>query len=303
MAPDLIWVSLPPLQPIEAALEFRETLGGKVVLDWMDLWPDTFYQILPLPQKWRPAVGRWIFRGLRRSLAKACRQVEGMTGVAQHYLQRATDSGAQCPMCCTYHGIEVEPLPHEPEEWTPRDALRLIYVGSMGRSYDLLTVLKAVRQLQDNGVKLQLDIAGEGQQYEQRLRRYADADGLQETVQWHGYLNQPELKALLNRSHIGLIPMFPESQVVFPYKAADYAEAGLAIFSSLKGELSDYLQSYPAGLSYTAGNADSLVAAIRSVEEQPGKLIAMRRGARQLAEEKFDRSKTYIELAAFFEQL
>lgn len=303
LAPDLIWVSLPPLQPISAALSFREALGGKVVLDWMDLWPDTFYQVLPLPRKWRPVVGRWLFRGLRRSLAQACQRVDGMTGVARHYLLRAEESGAHCPTCCTYHGIEVEPLPASPGEWNPKNGLRLVYIGSMGRSYDLLTVLKAVGQLRDRGLKLQLDIAGEGQQYEQRLRRYAADCGLQETVHWHGYLNRPELKALLGRSHIGLIPMFPESQVVFPYKAADYAEAGLAIFSSLKGELSDYLEAYPAGQSYIAGNPESLVAALGSVWQDPGRLKTMRRGARQLAEDKFDRAKTYVELAGFFEQL
>jgi glycosyltransferase involved in cell wall biosynthesis len=301
--PDVIWVSLPPLQPIEAALSFRTALGAKVVLDWMDLWPDTFYQILPLPQRWRPVVGRWLFRGLRRSLAQACLQVDAMTGVAEHYLRRAKAAGAQCPMCCTYHGIEVEPLPTAPADWKPRRILRLVYIGSMGRSYDLATVLKAVRQMQRSGLKLQLHIAGQGQHHEQRLRRLSTGWGLDETVHWHGYLNKLELKTLLSQSHIGLIPMFPESQVIFPYKAADYAEAGLAIFSSLKGELSDYLNTYPAGQSYTAGNAESLVAALKSVWEQPAKLAAMRIGARQLAEEKFDRSKTYVELAEFFERL
>lgn len=301
--PDVIWVSLPPLQPIAAALTFRNEFGGKVVLDWMDLWPDTFYQILPLPQKWRAVVGRWLFGNLRRSLANSCRQLDGMTAVAHYYLERASEYGARCPTWCTYHGIEVEPLPATLPDWEPTQRLRLVYIGSMGRSYDLLTAIKAVRQLRQDGYDLQLEIAGDGQQYEQRLRRQCIEWGLQDIVHWQGYLNRKELKALLGQAHIGLIPMFPASQVIFPYKAADYAEAGLAIFSSLEGELSDFLKHYPAGKSYQAGNPQSLVATLKSVWQEPAQLKGMRLGARRFAEEKFDRAKTYNALAEFFERL
>ena len=117
----------------------------------------------------------------------------------------------------------------------------------------------------------------------------------------HGLLDRPEYVRLVARCDIGLVCVKPESMVAIPYKAFDYAAAGLAIVNSLPGELEGLVQQYEAGVTYAAGDARSLAEAITNVAADRKKLVMMRVNARRLAEREFDREKTYAAFADWIE--
>lgn len=95
------------------------------------------------------------------------------------------------------------------------------------------------------------------------------------------------------------MPNRPDSLVACPYKAGEYAAAGLPMRSCLGGELGDLLKRWGAGSEYNEGDAASLQAAFDKYLSYPDLLKQQRLNARKLAEALFDRKKTYAELAAF----
>ena len=102
---------------------------------------------------------------------------------------------------------------------------------------------------------------------------------------------------------MGLVLVKPESLVSIPYKACEYAAAGLAIINSLPGELAELLADFSAGLTYTAGDAGALARAITTLAQNRRLTGECRLGARRLAEAEFDREKLYPQFARWLEQL
>jgi glycosyltransferase involved in cell wall biosynthesis len=95
------------------------------------------------------------------------------------------------------------------------------------------------------------------------------------------------------------VPNRPDSLVACPYKAGEYAAAGLPMLSCLGGELGDLLKQWGAGCEYNEGDVESLHAAFKNTSNDPDLLEHQGRNARKMAEALFNRKKTYAELAAF----
>ena len=170
----------------------------------------------------------------------------------------------------------------------------------MEAGQDLDTLLVAARQLSAEGVAATLHVAGTGR-LESAVRTAAEAIRGPCSVRVHGLLDRGAYVKLLSECDVGLVLVKPESLVAVPYKACDYAAAGLAIVNSLPGELERFVSEYRAGLPYTAGNGESLARAIASLAGDRRRLLDMRQGSRRLAESEFDREKTYARFADWLE--
>lgn len=263
--PDVIILSTPPICTGLAALYFKKRCGAKVVLDIMDLWPETFERVAP---KWVLKPMKWLADFIRS-------KADLVTSVAKAY-----------PGETFYHGIkEVRSKEVRSEGSNIRTdrGLGVVYIGNLGVTYDLKTVIEAVGKIE--GAKLK--IAGEGVQAPMIAEKVAESKG---KIEYLGYLGKAEMEKLLKESDIGIIPMAPESCVGVPYKFADYAASGLAIVSSLGGESAEMMKKYGAGEEYTPNDAGSLVNAIEALRPR---LEEAKRGARKLAEEELVAEKIY----------
>jgi len=134
--------------------------------------------------------------------------------------------------------------------------MKLVYIGNMGSSYDLETVIEAVKRRED----LSLVLAGEGPKRKALERLAAGCD----RIRFAGYLDETGLAQLLSGSEVGLIPMFPSSRVAVPGKLADYAMARLKIVYSLDGETAELVGN--AGAKYEAGSVESFCRAVEEVK-------------------------------------
>lgn len=247
--PDLIVVSSPPLFTGRAVRRFCARAGARYIVDIMDAWPETFERVLP----------RWMLGWARVVARENYCGAAGVTAVAQLYVDLARSYGAKCPMRLFYHGIA---LAHECRRMRAADVsdaaskpIRIAYIGNMSLSYDLATAVDAVRS--DCG--LSLDLAGAGPDEESLRRRAAGCD----RIRFHGYLNDVELRAMLESADVGLVPMFDASCVGVPYKLADYVAAGLPVASSLHGETEELLLRHDAGVTYPAGEPEAMRRAVR----------------------------------------
>ena len=248
--PDVIIVSAPPLATGEVAIRLARQFGAKFVVDVQDAWPETFVRLLPRGFRW---LGGLLFRGARTSAAHLYRAADLVTGVCDRYAELVKGYGAG-EYFRAYLGVErVAEAPDRGVAGT--GTVRLVYVGNMGRSYDLKTVVEGVRILRARGVDVTLDIAG-----------FGGEAPCAEGVRFHGMLGHEALQRLLADCEIGIIPMRSDSFVGIPNKLGEYASAGLRIVSSLAGETERLIAKYNCGATYcpgdAAGFADAVAAAL-----------------------------------------
>lgn len=253
--PDLVVASMPPIGSCLAAMEYAKEADARFVADIMDAWPETFYRVAPA----------WLFAPLRCKVRRIYREADAVSAVAERYIALAKEYGCKAPTHCCNHGIDVG-AEVAGKRSDGKGCLRLAYAGAMGASYDLETAIDAVKGLDD----VTFDIAGSGPK-EASLKERAECCG---RIRFHGYLGEDELRELLLRSDVGLVPMFPDSCVGIPYKLADYAAAGLRVAECLGGETESIIARHNAGAHYAPGDAESLRACLRGLMESGGSFDA-----------------------------
>ena len=179
--------------------------------------------------------------------------------------------------------------------------LRAVYLGSMGQGYDLETIIEvAARWKTENIFPFQIHFAGEGTQFEKlkaESRKLKLIDS--ERIVFHGQLGRDAVNALLLSADLALVPNRPDSLVACPYKAGEYAAAGLPMISCLGGELGGLLNQWNAGTEYNEGDAASLQAASEGYSDNLDLLKQHSLNAKNMAEELFDREISYQKLAEF----
>jgi len=306
--PDIILASLPPLESPEAAARLAARLDATFVLDLMDLWPETFARLLPGPGLLRRFVAPFVLRGMqrrRRALVAAADAVSAATRTYADVVLREAPAALPRHVCPVGAYLEEFPAPprlvnHVPGGATPaapEGPLECVYAGSLEDGQDLDVLVTAARRLAAGGVAATIHVAGTGK-HEATLRRAAaGSDGLQV----HGLLPRRAYVELLSRCDVGLVCVRPESLVAIPYKACDYAAAGLALVNALPGELQSLIDRHAAGVAYVAGDAGSLARALTALANDRRALAAMRQGARRLAAAEFDRESTYARFADWLE--
>lgn len=271
-APDLVVASSPPLSLCAAARDYCAAQNVPFIVDVMDAWPETFERVLP----------RMLLAPLRRLARRNYQAAAAISTVSERYVDLVRGYGVRAPVKLFYHGIERNVSVARTDGRPESAAWRLVYAGNMGASYDVRTVIAAVKTLPD----VTLDLAGTGP-CEPAWRTLAATCP---RIRFHGYLDAAALQALLATADAGVVPMFPASCVGVPYKLADYAAAGLPVLNSLTGETARVLAETGAGFSYQAGDVVSFRAALAAL--RMAEPAGVRRGVAALAA-RFDADEIY----------
>ena len=276
--PDIILASLPPLDGPEAAARLATKLDATFVLDVMDVWPETFERLVPGPAFLKRLIAPFLLGGMQKRRKALLASADAVSAATHTYASAVLrDASAELPRHVCYVGAYPQEFPT-----------------------DLDVLAGAAWQLSAAGVKATIHVAGTGA-LEQSLRRSAAALSGSCRMEVHGLLSRQGYVNLLARCDVGLVCVKPESLVAVPYKACDFAAAGLAIVNSLPGELQKLIDEHGAGVAYTAGDAGSLTRAITGFATDRSRLNACRQGARQLATAEFDRERTYPKFADWLE--
>jgi len=292
--PAVIVVSLPPLGVFDAAARLREAWGCRIVVDVQDVWPETFYQLLPPFLRER---GPSMFARFHRMAARAYGGADRVSAVCQRYAALAREKGGRTDAPAVFRlGAPLpEPVLREPQG--AARALRLCYLGNLGRSYDIRTMVRGVCALAAEGLPVTLDVAGDGAHW--GWVAGVAAGRRNSPVRFHGYLDEVGVRACLQAADIGVVPMRDASGVAVPNKVVDYAASGLAMVCGLSGEALELLTAYGAGVGYEPGNVGSFMHAVRRYAGDAALLERHRAGARRLAEEVFDERDIYPRMAVF----
>jgi glycosyltransferase involved in cell wall biosynthesis len=308
--PDLLFACLPIPELAERAVIYGQTHGIPVVIDARDQWPDLYLNVFPSVLR---SLARLAITSEFQRTERIFQAATGITAVSETYLQWALNYarrdkqsrdgvfplGYPAPDTSKQLEIERRMLQLQAEHQIFPDYLVVTFLGMFGASYDLETVVKAARVLQNEGnSKIQIVLGGDGDRSSQ-LRRMAQ--GLQNVI-FTGWLDQISLLALMRLSSVGLAAYAKDAPQSLPNKLFEYMAAGLPILSSLRGEQEKLLRDKEIGIQYQAGDVASLIKGIRWFSANKDSRTAMGIRAKELFKKTFSTEAVYSQLIKYLEK-
>ena len=126
-------------------------------------------------------------------------------------------------------------------------------------------------------------VAGRGS-YLQELHATARALGVDDICDFPGFVPDEELKALLHRATVAVIPSLYEP---FGIVALEAMAAGAPVVAAAAGGLIEVIDGTGAGLLYPPGDAGALSGTLRGVLAHPDAMVAQRASAYALLRDRY----------------
>jgi glycosyltransferase involved in cell wall biosynthesis len=181
--------------------------------------------------------------------------------------------------------------------------LRVVYLGILNPSRGLDTVLGAVERYARRGGRISLTVIGTGKD-EPELRNAVAHKGLQELVEFTGWIDNQQALARVRDSDVGIVPHHRcgHWDSTIPNKLFDYMAAGMPVIVSDARPAARIVEESGAGIVYPDGDEEALAEAFRSLED-PKRRSEMGRRGRCAVEEKYNWSNEEVVLLQVMDAL
>lgn len=235
--PKVIWSFVPPNSLAKSTALYKQRHPGvKLVMDLMDMWPETMpisgFKTLPPFSNWRNLRNEFV--GYADAVVTECnlfqKPLKGMCSPEKmHTLYLARD--------WTDVSGEVNP---------PADRIALCYLGSINNIIDIDCIEKIIRTID---VPVDLHIIGDG---EKRKALIDTAKTAGANVIFYGKVyDRAEKQRIMDQCHAGLNIMKKSVFVGLTMKSVDYFECGIPIINNIKGDTWQFVDEYGIGLNIT----------------------------------------------------
>jgi len=157
----------------------------------------------------------------------------------------------------------------------------VLYQGGFAPNRGLETLVRAAHGLERGTIVLM----GWGPA-EEDLRALIAREGVEERVRIAAPVPPEEVVARAAEATVGVIPYEPvglNNTYTTPNKLFDYMAAGLPVAASRLPELTRFVEGGSLGLTFAPGDPAALSAVLNEMLEDPDRLAAMRRAAREAA--------------------
>lgn len=298
--PDLIYCAFPSINVAEAVSEYAVSSGIPFIIDIQDLWPEAFQMVFDIP-----LISKMVFNPMIKVANNIYSRADEIIGVSQTYVDRAMSvakKGATGHVI--YLGTDLEDfdnfakqeyndLPNKMngEKW-------IAYCGTLGKSYDLVSVMDALDLLKEQTLKL--IVMGDGPRRNE-FEHYA----LKKQINciFTGKLIYPEMCSMLKKCDMTVNPIVGKSAASIINKHADYAASGLPVLNTQNSsEYRQLVSKFQMGFNCVNGDSYDMASKIKQILINETQCLIMGRNARKCAEEKFNRKKTYEEIIKTIER-
>jgi glycosyltransferase involved in cell wall biosynthesis len=162
-------------------------------------------------------------------------------------------------------------------------------------------VLAAARELQPDAGPVKFILAGDGDDLPRWRMQAQDCSN----VLLPGWLSAVQIRELLRRAHLGLVPYrkTPDLVMSVPNKVGEYFAAGVPVATCLRGTLARMLVARRCGLVFEASEPASLVALVRQLRADEPQRLALSANARSVYREELRAEVVYGRLIARLEQI
>lgn len=295
--PDIIMAPIPTVDGAYAAVTLGKKHNIAVIADVRDLWPDEIRDLAPVPLR---GLASWFLKKSYNKMQYVCKNASCIVGVSQSYLEYglAQAGRPQSPRDFVFPlGYQIQNFDKEQkskaEEWwkglnVPSQAFKICFFGTIGKFFDLDTVLEAAKEL---GPDFYFVLGGDGSALEAYQNKSAQM-GLK-NVKFTGWLKGPQIQLVMKNSQAGLAPYSVDAKMSLPNKPFEYMSAGLPVISSIQKELKQILVNHEAGLTYLADSKKELISSILKLKHNPDLCTQMGRNSYQLFLKEFTTERVF----------
>ena len=298
--PDLIIVSVPSLAVADYVSAYANDNHIPLIVDIQDLWPEAFKMALNIP-----LISDILFAPMMRQANRIYSRADVIMAVSDTYVKRGKRVNPTADELSIYIGTDSTLVEEKISgiEVTKEDNKFVIgYVGALGHSYDIKSVIDAIKLLSEKGISnIKFKVMGDGV-CRAEFENYAKKSGID--CEFTGLLEYGKMMKTLMACDVAVNPIVGRSVSSIINKVSDYAAAGVPVINTQNSkEYRDLLDRYKAGINVENGNIRELADAIRKFYCDPDFKNEVGSNEKKMFEEVFDRAKNYPRLIYKMEEL
>lgn len=289
--PDVIYCAVPSIDIAHVAVRYSNKNKIKFIIDIQDLWPEAFKMAINVP-----IISDLLFFPMMRKVNYVYSHSDEIVAVSQTYVDRGLSVCANNKKSLSvYLGTNLkyfDKCVEENKKIFNDDFIRIAYIGTLGTSYDIKTVIDAIKILMSKKINnIKFIVMGDGP-LKSTFEKYAKESNI--NYEFTGKLEYSKMVGFLSSCDIAVNPIVGLSVASIINKVGDYAAAGIPVINTQNSqEYRNLIDSYFAGFNCENGNAYDIADKIEELIKNKKLRMNMGKGNRLLAEEKFDRGKTY----------
>lgn len=239
---DVIIVSYPTIWTAFVTVLYGKFQNVKIIVDVRDKWPDIFIK------SYFSKLLLWPLFLIKKFVFYNC---STLISISPGYLKWAFPNTET---------LQKNILPLIPNsvvkyERTLNKSINLIFVGSLGETYDLDIIFLIHDELLKYGLNFNIIIAGDGPRYKELKIKSSTT----KNIKILGWLNENQLIENFKKAHFGLMLYYKNSPQGWPNKLLEYIAHGLPILNTLHGESWDLIESQNIGFNFSKNNINELV--------------------------------------------
>lgn len=300
--PSLIYCSVPSLDVAATTSNYAKKNNIKLIIDIQDLWPEAFQMVFSVP-----ILSNILFCPMKRKADYIYNSADEIIAVSETYKNRALETNRRLKDGkVVFLGTELrkfdEAFLKNKFGGKPANEIWIAYIGTLGHSYDLKSVFDALEIIKSEGHNnLRFIIMGDGP-LKEKFKNYAVSKHID--ALFTGRLPYQEMVGVLGMCDIAVNPIVSGSAGTIINKVGDYAAAGLPVLNTQDcQEYKVLLEEYKAGLNCITQDSQDLADKLNYLLNNLVSIKVMGKKSRILAEDKFDRGKTYPEIIELIEKM
>jgi len=291
--PDKIYCILPTASSGYACYRYCKKNNIPLAIDIIDLWPESFVAITPLPKLFSILTYPW--KKLSTFIYKNADYAFSESVEYSNYAERYRKKSHVLPV---YLGTDIDKYNKLIEISSifiqkPENELWLAYGGGLGNSYDFEVILEALLKLKNNNynnIKFWFIGGGIKQQY---INDLITKNNLNATIT--GFLPYHDYLKYLTLCDIAINSFNRNTKVVHSYKFNDYILCGLAILNNLKGETYNFVEKYNIGINFDYENI-KLYSVLKALIINREQIAQMKKNSKFVAENILNKKLIYTEM-------
>lgn len=296
--PDIIYCAIPSLAVGKIVAQYAEKNGVRFVIDIQDLWPETFKMVFKIP-----LLSNAIFYPMKRQANYIYKCADDIIAVSDTYRDRATSVNKKYKNKLTvFLGTNLEYFDKCKEKNIKHyndNIIRIAYIGTLGHSYNIKTIIDALELLKEKYNNLNFLVMGSGP-LKNQFEAYAKDKNI--NCEFTGRLEYPEMVGTLCSCDIAVNPITHGAAQSIINKVGDYAAAGLPVINTQENlEYRNLVEKYNIGYNCENSNKQDIANKIEILIKDKKLRKELGNNNRKLAEEKFDRKKTYNQIVKIIE--
>ena len=299
--PDLIFAVTTSTAFGYAAAMYAKKNNIKLVIDVRDLWPEAFKMVIK-----NDFIADVLFYGQKKKADAIYAQADGIVAVSQTYVERALSVNKKVKEgLAVFLGTQLDKFDEfadKEKSLKPKDEFWVVYIGTLGHSYNINDIIDAFEILKEKGLtNIKFKVLGDGPLMDSFLSRAKDKDI---ECEFLGRKPYPEMVKYITNCDVAVNPISKGASQSIINKVGDYAAAGLPVISTQeKEEYRNLVNDYKIGFNVNNGKPEDIAEKIEYLYNNKKVAEDMGKNNRKLAEEKFDRDKTYPQIIELIKKL